>query len=153
MKIFDYKKHRIPKKYLSIASSYRRSINKNLRHEYDFSLNSLKEQYIFESRGTGQPDKKINGYSYGKWIYDITITEIKKDVEDGLFDKKELLEGACYRMRQTIKEWKSSYVDLYYEGIKHIQNSLTHLKNPDETIKQIVKNISYKKEYPFEVSN
>lgn len=132
MKIFSYKQHKIPKSYVVIASSYKREIPKEEQNKYDFSLNALKEQYTYESKGTGKPDKMKNGYTYGKWMYDITISDLKDSIEKGYFVIDELLKGSSYRKRQFIKKFgrvNKEMLEMYNKGKEHYINSLIDIEN------------------------
>jgi len=120
MKLFDYKKYRISKNFLIAASAYRRSVREHhgFTH-FDFSIDALKSQYDRETFGGSKPDPKINGYTYGKSIFDITMAAVEEDLATGLFCKYELLQGAGALKRKLIsnmmagdcfgwrKEWKN----------------------------------------------
>lgn len=103
MKIFD-KTHKISKNFLYAASAYRRMIKDS---PFDFSLDSLKEQYNFETHGIPVKNKN-NGYAVGKKFLDVTLSAMIEDYKEGLFDKKELCDGSCFFIRRAIKSMPSS---------------------------------------------
>lgn len=91
------------KNFLMAASAYRRSIKDH--HDYstfDFSISALKEQYGHETYGDAKPNPKINGYTYGKSIFGITMAGMEEDLMAGLFCKYELLQGAGALKRKLI---------------------------------------------------
>jgi hypothetical protein len=84
MKVTKFPKF-LSKKYLRLAATYRRCAGRD-KH-FDFSLASLIECFIHESKGL--PASKNNGYVFGKWNKDITISTWKEDIRAGLFAKFE----------------------------------------------------------------
>jgi hypothetical protein len=83
-----------------------------------FSYEHLIEQYVYESLGEKEyfnrysklePDKSINGYTYGKHLYDILIADITSDINDGYFCKYEFIKDYFlpYKVRNYVKNLKS----------------------------------------------
>lgn len=96
---------KINKKYsrnfLIAASAYRKCSNKEL----DFSEKALKEQYEYETYGGVKPNTSINGFTYGKFALDVTISEMKNDYLNGMFTKAELLDKSPFFIRKIIKKF------------------------------------------------
>lgn len=84
MKITKFPK-KLNKKYLRLASVYRRFAGRY--SDFDFSLNALLECRDHETNGA--PVSKSNGYVYGKWCRDITVTTWREDILAGYFCKAE----------------------------------------------------------------
>jgi len=84
MKISKFPKP-LTKKYLRMASIYRRFAGRN--SGFDFSLKALLDCYNFESSGIKA--QKNNGYVYGKWAKDISVTTWREDILAGYFCKYE----------------------------------------------------------------
>lgn len=83
MKIRKFPKY-ISKNYLRRAAVYRRAAG-GKDCGYDFSLKALEECYNAETKGKSV--SKTNGYYYGKWALDISITTWKIDIGKGDFCK------------------------------------------------------------------
>lgn len=85
----------IKKPYLRLSSVYRRFAGRN--ENLDFSKEALLECYLHESRGLsvkkyyGKESHKNNGYIFGKWQKDISITTWKEDILAGYFCKAEFI--------------------------------------------------------------
>lgn len=105
MKIFNCNKYNISKKYLISASAYRR-FTKSKYHL--FGLDELINQYRHETFGGPKPDIKINGFTYGKSVMDVTLTAYKEDLIQGLFCKSELINGNCALARRTVMLYSSN---------------------------------------------
>ncbi len=104
MKIFDYKANGVSKKFLYAASAYRRNAKDR---ELNFSLESLIEQYKYESFGGEEPDPYINGYTCGKWIMDATLKMIEEDLYKGNACKNEF-KSCPSLMRRIIKGYAAT---------------------------------------------
>lgn len=79
----------IKKKYLRLASVYRRSASRDTT--FDWSVSALIECHAHES--TGAPLSKSNGYGYGKWMKDINLASWIEDIQKGDFCKFEFTRG------------------------------------------------------------
>lgn len=99
MNVPDYAAIGVSRRFLVAASAYRRF---GLGH-MDFSPQAMKAQYEHETHGAPEPDKRANGYTYGKWSMDITLQGYRQDHADGLFCKYELLRGNCALARRFIR--------------------------------------------------
>lgn len=84
MKITKFPKP-LTKKYLRLASVYRRFAGR--KSGFDFSLQALIDCFEFESNGIKA--QKNNGYIFGKWAKDISLSTWREDIEAGLFCKAE----------------------------------------------------------------
>jgi len=103
MKLFNYKKHKLSKKFLIAASAYRREVLEIGVDNLDFSLYALQEQYRHETYGTKRPDAKTNGYTYGKSILGITIAAMEEDISSGLFVKYEFRGTPAFKRKLISK--------------------------------------------------
>lgn len=100
MLIFKHRKYGVSKNYPLSAWAYRRlALNSGMRG-LKFSAYELEEQYYFETYGKAKykesygkdcPDIRENGYTYGKSLFDITMSAIYQDLADGLFCKYDYL--------------------------------------------------------------
>jgi hypothetical protein len=94
--------------FLLAASAYRRHAKDFIG---DFSEAALHEQY--ERETLGKPVSLMNGYAVGKKFLDATIKAQKEDFQNGLFSKKELLQGISMFVKQQIKTWKPVVLFIY----------------------------------------
>ena len=68
----------------------------------DFSEKSAQEMFDYESTGKGDLGSKIftssilNGYAYGKWLLDITVSMWKQGIKDGTLTLMELYQDKNY---------------------------------------------------------
>jgi len=101
MKVFKYKEFGVNPKYIPSASAYKMLAQKSGISSLDFSIESLLQQYEYETFGKRffhskygeyHPDSKVNGYTYGKHLYDITLATISEDILAGNFCKVEYLQ-------------------------------------------------------------
>lgn len=111
---FKYKKYGVSKNYAISAWAYRRFALNSGVHGLKFTEYELKEQYFFETYGRVRykkmygaecPDIHQNGYTYGKSLFDITMTAIYDDLRSGLFCKYDYLTDYSLPviMRRNIK--------------------------------------------------
>lgn len=100
MRIFRHRKHRVSKNYPLSAWAYRKFALNSGIPGLKFTAYELEEQYYFETYGKVKykerygkdcPDIRENGYTYGKSLFDITMTAIYQDLVDGIFCKYEYL--------------------------------------------------------------
>lgn len=95
MKLF--KDSIVSKKYALKAARYRRvakTHNKNL----DFCYEALLAQFNYESKGIGRVDKHTNGYTYGKWLVDLSVSMMFEDINRGDFCKYDFLRTSIDRI-------------------------------------------------------
>ena len=92
----------ISRKYAAKAAHYRRVARSNIQG-LDFSEQSLRELYDWESRGIGRVDKARNGFAYGKWIVDLSVSMWIEDILAGNACKAEFLTTAIERIHNESK--------------------------------------------------
>ena len=97
MKVFNKRKVGCTKKFAAKAAMYRR-LAKGMGGRFEFSHEDLLELYHYESTGEGgksafETVRQRNGFAFGKWLRDIDATQYKEDLNNGLINPKELLEG------------------------------------------------------------
>lgn len=118
MKIF---KHAfMKKKYLVKLCLYRR-LCRNHGGDFTFTIEDMEELFLFESRGISTRPfdemKAKNGFVFGKWLRDLTVSMIVEDVSSGLFPKIFFLKTGLDRIhnlkvlekvlvRQPVEEYK-----------------------------------------------
>lgn len=121
MKIFDHKKAGVSKRFVKVASAYRRMVEKRELQYYDWSPEAMKAQYDAESTGDASKLTKNNGYAYGAHLYGIATETMGQDLSDGLFCKHELMEGQPAHLRAAIRDMcpRTQYADLWYDRIWH----------------------------------
>lgn len=119
MKIFNHKRAGVSKKFVRVASAYRREVPKSERCNFDWSPEAMKQQYDAESTGTISTLSKWNGYSYGAHLYGITMEYMGRDLSEGLFCKYELMCGSAGHKRAAIKRMSPSifYADFWKDKI------------------------------------
>lgn len=86
--------------FLMAASAYRRHAR---GFAGDYSERALKEQYEHET--LGREVSETNGFAVGKKFLDVTLKAQRQDFAEGLFTKRELLEGASAFVRKQIRLW------------------------------------------------
>jgi len=99
MKLFKLKG--ITKKYALRAAHYRRVARKHIPG-LDFSENALRALFIYESTGKGNVDKN-NGYSYGKFLVDLSVSMWIEDIKAGNACKAEFLSTRLEKLHNTKK--------------------------------------------------
>lgn len=97
MKVFNKRKVGCSKKFAAKAAMYRR-LAKGMGGNFEFSHEDLLELYRYESTGAGgksafETMRQRNGFAFDKWLRDIDVAQYKEDLNNGLFNPKELLEG------------------------------------------------------------
>lgn len=97
MKVFNKRKVGCSKKFAAKAAMYRR-LAKGMGGNFESSHEDLLELYRHESTGAGgksafETMRQRNGFAFGKWLRDIDVAQYKEDLNNGLFNPKELLEG------------------------------------------------------------
>lgn len=102
MRIFEYRKYKISRKFIIAASAYRRMAKD---WNVDFSLQSLIDQYNHETYGGPRPDESKNGYTLGKKWLGVNLAAMKEDHQSGLFSKYELKQNSCAFVRREIALW------------------------------------------------
>lgn len=101
MKIFDLKG--ISKRYAMSAALYRRVARSQKMPGLDFSEAALRELHAFESRGVGSVDKSKNGFAYGKWAVDLSVSMCIEDLMKGDFCKAEFLQTRIQKLHNKKK--------------------------------------------------
>jgi hypothetical protein len=101
MKLFKLKG--VSKKYALRAANYRRNARAQKVAGLDFSEASLRELHAWESRGIGGVDKSKNGYAYGKWLVDLSVSMWVEDLLKGDFCKAEFLETRIQKLHNKAK--------------------------------------------------
>ena len=100
MKLFRLKG--VSRKYAATAAHYRR-VARTHANGLDFSEKALMELHEWESRGLGKIDKAQNGYAYGKWIVDLSVSMWVEDICAGNACKAEFLTTAIERIHNKSK--------------------------------------------------
>lgn len=101
MKLFRLKG--ISKRYALSAAKYRRCARRNI-DGLDFSEYALRQLHEYESTGNGiKPEKSKNGYAYGKWLVDLSVSMWIEDIQAGNFCKAEFLSTAIDRIHNRKK--------------------------------------------------
>jgi len=101
MKLF--KLNGISKRYALRAAHYRRTAKSQGVSRLDFSEAALRELFDWESRGIGSVDKGKNGYAYGKWCVDLSVSMWVEDLRNGYFCKAEFLQTRIQKLHNTKK--------------------------------------------------
>lgn len=119
MKIFNHRKAGVSKRFVRVASAYRREVPLEQRHIYDWSPRAMKAQFDAESTGDLSGLDNRNGYAYGAHLYGITMEMIGQDLSQGLFCKDELMTGSSAHKRLAIRQMSphSYYADVWYDKI------------------------------------
>ena len=78
MKLFKLKG--VSKKYALRAAYYRRAARNQGVAGLAFDENALRELFDWESRGVGSVDKSKNGFAYGKWCVDLSVSMWVEDI-------------------------------------------------------------------------
>jgi hypothetical protein len=89
MKLFKLKG--VSKKYALRAAHYRRAARGQGMEGLAFDEVALRELHDWESRGVGSVDKSKNGFAYGKWCVDLSVSMWIEDLLKGDFCKAEFL--------------------------------------------------------------
>ncbi len=100
MKIFPRKRHKIPRSFLVAASAYRKAAKGS--SGLDFSAERLVEQYRKETFGEEIPEPNRNGYTIGKWMLGVTMSDMRRDLASGDFCKFDLRSGSCAFIRRFV---------------------------------------------------
>ena len=101
MKLF--KLNGISKKYALRAAHYRRVARSQAVAGLAFDEDALRELYDWESRGVGSVDKSKNGFAYGKWCVDLSVSMWIEDILKGDFCKAEFLETRIQKLHNKKK--------------------------------------------------
>jgi hypothetical protein len=101
MKLFKLKG--ISKKYALRAAQYRRVARGQAVAGLAFTEDALRELHDWESRGIGSVDKSRNGFAYGKWCVDLSVSMWVEDLMKGDFCKAEFLETRLQKLHNTKK--------------------------------------------------
>jgi len=101
MKLFNL--HGIPKKYALRAAQYRRVAKSQNVNGLDFNELALRNLYAWESRGEGSVDKSRNGFAYGKWCVDLSVSMWIEGIESGDFCKAEFLHTRLQKLHNQKK--------------------------------------------------
>jgi len=101
MKLF--KLHGIPRKYALRAAHYRRVAKGQNVSELDFSEKALRDLFAWESRGEGNADKSRNGFAYGKWCVDLSVSMWVEGISSGDFCKAEFLRTRLQKLHNQSK--------------------------------------------------
>ena len=99
MKLFKLKG--ISKKYALKAAHYRRVARGSSVAGQMFTEGALRELHAWESRGVGSVDKSKNGFAYGKWMVDLSVSMMVEDLMKGDFCKAEFLETRIQKLHNT----------------------------------------------------
>ena len=92
----------IRRKYLRLAALYRRAARGS--EIMDFSLDALVELHHYESTGKGKPARN-NGWAYGKFVLDITVSDAVSGIKDGEFCKAEFYIGpSAWYWKRALKD-------------------------------------------------
>jgi len=101
MIVFKKSKVGVSKSFALQAARYRRNA-RAMSPSYSFTHEDLLQQYQWESTGQGEkPDKRKNGFAYGKWIVDINTAGMLEGLNDGDFCKYEFLNTAILRLHNS----------------------------------------------------
>ncbi len=98
-----FKLRGISKKYAAACAHYRRVARQQGLPGLDFSEASLRELFAWESRGEGGVDKRKNGFAYGKWVVDLSVSMWIEDIKAGNAMKAEFLSTPLQRLHNTRK--------------------------------------------------
>jgi hypothetical protein len=101
MKLF--KLHGIPRKYALRAAHYRRVAKNQNVSGLDFSEKALRDLFAWESRGEGNVDKSRNGFAYGKWCVDLSVSMWVEGISSGDFCKAEFLRTRLQKLHNQSK--------------------------------------------------
>lgn len=102
MKLFHKRTVGVSKKYAVKAALFRRlASNMGDKHSPAFSRENLIAHYQYESLGGTEPDKKTNGYAAGKFMFDITVSNIIESIKAGEFLACEFTCTAINRLHYT----------------------------------------------------
>ena len=93
----------VSKKYALRAAYYRRAARDQGVAGLAFDENALRELFDWESRGVGSVDKSKNGFAYGKWCVDLSVSMWIEDILKGDFCKAEFLETPIQRLHNKKK--------------------------------------------------
>lgn len=102
MKIFKHKF--VTKKFALRAAAYRRAARSMLprgQEKYTFSTMDLVELFLLESKGQGcsfHEMKARNGFAYGKWVRDLSVSMMVEDITRGDACKAEFLSSPIQRL-------------------------------------------------------
>lgn len=102
MKLFKHS--RITKKYALAAVNYRRVARRSGHmDQLKFGLAELEALYDYETFGIGSVDKKTNGYTYGKWLVDLSVSMWIEDIKRGDAVKWEFISTPITRLQYEKK--------------------------------------------------
>ena len=101
MKLFKLKG--VSKKYALRAAHYRRAARGQDMVGLAFDETALRELHDWESRGVGSVDKSKNGFAYGKWCVDLSVSMWVEDLLKGDFCKSEFLGTRIQKLHNTKK--------------------------------------------------
>ena len=100
MVLFKHKRYKVSKNYAPSAWAYRKIARDSEIDTLRYGAKELSEQYYFETFGRVKykerygkygPDITKNGYTYGKSLFNITMTAIHEDLANGTFCKYDFL--------------------------------------------------------------
>jgi hypothetical protein len=101
VKCFDRMVIEVTRAYAFRAARYRRVARAHC-DTMDFSREALLSLYHHESSGQGSaPDKSVNGFAYGKWLVDLSVSMMVESVQKGEFAKIEFLGTPLERMHNA----------------------------------------------------
>lgn len=103
MLLFKPRNYKVSKNYALSAWAYRKLAISSGINKLKYGAEQLSEQYYFETfgklkykerYGRTSPDIHENGYTYGKSLFDITMSSIYEDLANGTFCKYDYLSDA-----------------------------------------------------------
>lgn len=101
-------KSKMSRNFLAAAWAYRRAARNHGKQD-GFTLADLLAIYNYETFGKkkfSEPDKVANGFAYGKWLMDLTVSMWKEELAEGRFGRYELMEGASSHYKNVLSNPK-----------------------------------------------
>jgi len=119
MKLF--KLNGISKKYALRAAHYRRVARSQNVSGLDFSEKALRDLFDWESRGEGRVDKSRNGFAYGKWCVDLSVSMWVEGIISGDFCKAEFLQTRLQKLHNQSKLEKIVVTQAFFPYAKGLK--------------------------------
>ena len=96
-----FKHQLITKRYALKAALFRRLAKNSKQKNLSFTEQDLINLFNYETHGIGKIDEQKNGFAYGKWIRDLSISMMIEDIQSGIFCKADFLDTAISRLHNS----------------------------------------------------
>lgn len=96
-----FKHQLITKRYALKAALFRRLAKNSKQKNLSFTEQDLINLFNYETHGIGKIDERKNGFAYGKWIRDLSISMMIEDIQSGIFCKADFLDTVINKLHNN----------------------------------------------------